>query len=358
MAGMKLVLATPLYPPESGGPATYAKLLVEGLPAYGVEVEVVKFSAVRHLPKFIRHFAYERLVHRALQSADAVLALDPVSVGLPAERAAKNAHKPFFVKIVGDYAWEQGTQRFGIQSDLDTFVKMKQVPLPVALLRKVQTRVALGATRVIVPSNYLKGVICAWGVPEAKIQVIYNSVLLEEGGTLPATLNSSARPRVVTVGRLVPWKNIGGVIDAVAQLKDATLVVVGDGPERARLEAYAKNVLPHTLFTGQLSHADTLAVIADAEVFVLNSSYEGLSHLLIEAMSLGTPTVATRTGGNTELLQHEAGSELVNVDDTFALVEALRRVLAQKKKSSDSFRVRFAPETMLRTTTELLKKTI
>src|SRR3990167_7909869 len=105
---MRIVIATPLYPPEIGGPATYAKLLFEGLPEKGIEVELVKFSDVRHLPKIIRHIAYFLRVLKAARNANVVLALDPVSVGLPAMKAAQKARKPFVVKIVGDYAWEQG----------------------------------------------------------------------------------------------------------------------------------------------------------------------------------------------------------------------------------------------------------
>ena len=86
---MKLVIATPLYPPEIGGPATYSRLLEEGLPMKGIEVELVKFSEVRHLPKLIRHYVYYRQVLKAARRADAVLALDPVSVGLPAMKAAR-----------------------------------------------------------------------------------------------------------------------------------------------------------------------------------------------------------------------------------------------------------------------------
>ena len=52
---MKVIIATPLYPPEIGGPATYAEILVHELPKRGIEIELVKFSDVRHLPKLIRH---------------------------------------------------------------------------------------------------------------------------------------------------------------------------------------------------------------------------------------------------------------------------------------------------------------
>jgi glycosyltransferase involved in cell wall biosynthesis len=351
---MRLVVATPLYPPESGGPATYAKLLAEGLPANGVEIEIVKFSDVRRFPKLLRHYVYYKRVKKALKSADAVLALDPVSTGLPALKASKKLNKPFFVKIVGDYAWEQGTQRFGVTDSLDDFVVTKKVPFPVALLRKVQEKVARGAVRVLVPSHYLKSVIHAWGIDQEKIEVIYNSIALEEGGTVPKEVSALAHPRIVTIGRLVPWKNMKGVIDAVSKIKNATLTIVGDGPERGALEGHAKGILPNTVFTGALTHSDTLAVLKDADVFVLNSTYEGLSHLLIEALSLGIPTVATRAGGNTELLKDEPQGTLVPVNDTEALAEGIRVALTKSKDTSGGFAARFAPATMLQKTAALI----
>src|SRR3989338_6307476 len=106
----KIVIATPLYPPESGGPATYAKVLEEELPKLGIDVVVVKYSDVRR--RFFRHLRYFLLVSKAARDADLVYALDAVSVGFPAMLAPKRRRKRFLVKVVGDFAWEQGSQRF------------------------------------------------------------------------------------------------------------------------------------------------------------------------------------------------------------------------------------------------------
>jgi glycosyltransferase involved in cell wall biosynthesis len=360
---MRLVIATPLYPPEIGGPATYAKLLVEGLPAQGIEVELVKFSDVRHLPKLARHYAYFRRVLNAARGADAVLALDPVSVGLPAMEAALRAKKPFVVKIVGDYAWEQGQQRYGITQTLDDFVKTNKVPFAVKMFRGVQARVARSATRIIVPSNYLKRIVLLWGVPSEKIEVIYNAVPLEESGVVPESVSKLARPIIATAGRLVPWKHIDGVIDAVASLSDASLAVIGDGPLRADLEKRAQEKLPNRcVFTGMLSHKDSLAAIRNADILALNSSYEGLSHQLIETLALGVPIVATDVGGNPEVVTNEEDGLLVPVGNTPALAHAFARVLgedglrarlsARAKESSK----RFSTERMLDATFASLKK--
>lgn len=347
---MHLVVATPLYPPESGGPATYAKLIEDTLPEEGITVTLISFTRVRHLPKLIRHFSYYRLVKEALRDADAVLALDPISVGLPAMQAAIECKKPFFVKIVGDYAWEQGVQRFGITDSLDTFVSRTHVPFAVSVLRRIQTRVALRATRVIVPSHYLQGIIEAWGIPKERIAVIYNALQKEQPGTIPEMLHGAPHPWVVSVGRLVPWKGMRGVIDAVSHIPNApTLIIVGDGPERSSLESYAKKIYPNTLFTGALSPAQVLAVMKEAQVFVLNSTYEGLSHVLIEALSLKVPIVATRTGGNPELVPNEY---LVEVGDTKALTEKITRTLEHPVPVLTT--IDFSEKTMVHTLARLL----
>ncbi len=360
---MRLVIATPLYPPEIGGPATYAKLLSEGLPGKGIEVELVKFSDVRHLPKIIRHYAYYRRVLAAVRNADAVLALDPVSVGFLAMWAAQKAKKPFAVKIVGDYAWEQGQQRFGVTQSLDEFVKTKRVPFPVRMLRRIQTRVARHAVKIIVPSEYLKSIVGAWGIHAEKIRVIYNAVPLEELGLVPEAAAKLPQPLVVTAGRLVPWKHMDGVIDAIAGTPDTSLAIVGDGPLRTMLARRAREKLPgRAILTGMLSHRDTLATMQSADVFILNSSYEGLSHLLIEALALGVPTIATRVGGNPELITDGENGLLVSAGDTPALTRAITRALgdeALRTRLSACAREsakRFSIEAMLSATVTALQK--
>lgn len=358
---MKVVVATPLYPPEPGGPATYTRILEHGLPEKDIQAEIIKFRDVRHLPKVLRHAAYFWKVFGAAKGAHAVLGLDAVSVGLPALLAARLRNVPFVVKIVGDYAWEQGTQRFGVTASLDEFVRLRHVPFPVRVLQTVQTYVAAHAVRVMVPSEYLKGIVIAWGIPSERIEVIYNAIELGEQGVVSESVSALPRPRIATIGRLVPWKHIDGVIQAVAQIPDASLVIVGNGPERARLEEEAGSIADRVCFTGAVPHADALAILQDADVLVLNSSYEGLSHLLIEALMLGKAVVTTRVGGNPELITDGENGLLIPPHDTLALAEALRRVMAnpelrsrlqsQAKASS----ARFSPNAMLQATAQLLK---
>lgn len=332
---MKLVIATPLYPPEIGGPATYAQLLETGLPPLGIEVELVKFSDVRYLPKLVRHYAYYRRVLAAARESDVVLALDPVSVGLPAMRAAEKAGKPFVVKVVGDYAWEQGQQRFGITQNLDAFVQTARVPRVVRLLRKVQTRVAKAATRVLVPSEYLKKIVMTWGISEEKIRVIYNSI---EVSDIPPCGERPSGFLVVSSGRRVPWKGFEALERVIAREASWHLFIASDLPR-----------------------AETLSWVKSADVFVLNSSYEGLSHALIEALSLGIPVIATAVGGNAELIENGVTGLLVPFGDDDALFAALKNIEQDREgahRRAVTAQVRtatFSTETMLSATATFFK---
>lgn len=362
---MRLVVATPLYPPELGGPATYARLLELGLPTRGIDVSLVKFGDVRKYPKILRHAAYFWKVLRTTRKGDVVLALDPVSVGLPALYAARLRRAAFCVKVVGDYAWEQGVQRFGIRDSLDQFVHRKDVPWRVSLLRCVQTHVAKGARVVIVPSEYLKKIVHAWGIQVERIEVAYNAVELEEGGIVPEEISALSKPIIATASRLVPWKRVGGIIDAAVSLPanaPASLLVIGDGPNRAMLEAQAARQLgERAAFAGALLHADTLAAIRAADIFVLNSTYEGLSHVLIEALMLGKPVVATDVGGNGELIRDGENGLLIPANDTKALTATLERLLsdsalrARLAQGALEARERFSVERMLAHTQRILE---
>ena len=334
---MRLVVATPLYPPEIGGPATYAKYLFEGLPEKGIEVELVKFSDIRRWPRFIRHIMYERRLLQSLRKADAVLALDPVSTGLPAMRAARALGKPFFVKIVGDYAWEQGKQRFGIKQSLDEFVETPQHSLFVRVMQRTQTSVAVAATKVIVPSQYLKEIVVAWGIPEKKVEVIHNGI------ELPDALLGVERPSgflIVSSGRRVPWKGFEA-LERVVEREPSWRLHIASGVPRE----------------------EALGWVRAADAFVVNSSYEGLAHALIEAMMLGTPVVATAVGGNPELIKDGVTGILVPAGDGDALHAALKKIQEDPEGAREradfaraQIREKFSVSSMLDATAAVLQK--
>jgi glycosyltransferase involved in cell wall biosynthesis len=334
---MNVLIATGLYPPEIGGPATYALLLEDHLPERGVTISIVPFGWVRRYPKVVRHFMYAYKLWQESKEVDVIYALDSISVGVPALFISKLRRKPFLLRLGGDYAWEQGRVRFGLTETLDEYLtKKSRRPLMVQLLASVQAFVAKRALRVIAPSEYLKGVIAKWGVSAEKIVVIHSALypLIVEGSKeeLRSQL-SYTNPTIVSAGRLVPWKGFQALIRVVATLKvqypNITLIIAGDGEELSVLqkEVQTLGIESSVRFVGRVSKEALGASIKAADVFVLNTAYEGLSHQLIEVMDLGTPVVTTTAGGNPELITDGVNGFLVPFNDEFALVDAIKRVL-------------------------------
>ncbi|MCA9355296.1 glycosyltransferase family 4 protein [Candidatus Kaiserbacteria bacterium] len=334
---MKITIATGLYPPEIGGPATYATMLEKELPALGFVVKVVPFGLVRHYPKVIRHLVYTWRLWRESKKTDVIYALDPTSVGLPALVVSWLRKKPFLVRLGGDYAWEQGRYRFGLSVTLDEYLDDKESsPWPVRILACIQSFVVSRARLVIVPSHYLKGVVTKWGIDENRIRVIYSALfpisVADSKEVLKREL-SFAYPTIVTAGRLVPWKGFKVLIDVIAKLQvnfpNISLVIAGNGEERDDLQNHVADLKlsQHVRFMGNLSKEALGATIKASDVFVLNTAYEGLSHQLIEVMDIGTPIVTTRVGGNPELITDGADGYLVEFNNEKDLLEAITRVL-------------------------------
>jgi teichuronic acid biosynthesis glycosyltransferase TuaC len=147
---------------------------------------------------------------------------------------------------------------------------------------------------------------------------------------------SAAAPRLVTVGHLVARKRHGDVLRALWLLRDAhpdaQWVVVGDGPERPRLEALASELglRERVRFTGALAPAEAVAEARKGAVFVLPSVDEAFGVAYVEAMAGGVPAIGSRgEDGPEEIAAHGAGMRLVPPADPEALARELDALLRQ-----------------------------
>lgn len=108
---MKIVIATPLYPPEIGGPSYYAKGLEDAFKKMGHEVVVVPYGDLRVAPMGLSHLRYFFRIRPHLRGASAAIALDTASVALPAFFAARLAGVKFVIRTGGDFVWEHYLER-------------------------------------------------------------------------------------------------------------------------------------------------------------------------------------------------------------------------------------------------------
>ncbi len=338
---MKVFIASGIFHPEPGGPATYLRELLPELLARGWDVRVLAYSDANH-PDLRYPYPVTRILRRSLplrmidyaRAARPLLAWADVvylhTLGLP---LYGDHHAPHIVKIVGDLAWERAVRKGWLppNEDIDEFQTKAYRDLRVVVDRQCRAREARSLDGVIVPSEYLKRMVVGWGVDAAKVQVIYNALPPDTVATTLTQSEARAQlgwpdtPTLLTVGRLLPWKGVDHLIAALhdSPLRDIRLVVAGDGDILDALKAQAADLGDRVVFAGRVSREQMPITMKAADYVALYSGYEGLSHTLLESLRVGTPVIASDKGGNPEVVQHNVNGLLVPYVDVDALTAAL-----------------------------------
>ena len=189
------------------------------------------------------------------------------------------------------------------------------------------------ATLVSCVSDHLRSQLMLITEPEhwSKLHVVRTGVDCE----LFTPNGRSARPgRVLTVARLVRGKGLDVLLDALHLLErrdiDAELIIAGEGPDRARLEQRVGELAleDRVQLTGAVGQDRIRELYAEAQVFCLPSFSEGVPVVLMEAMAMGVPVVATRITGVPELVDEGRSGLLVPPGRPDALADSLARVLS------------------------------
>lgn len=371
---MRILITTDIFPPETGGPATYVPFIAEALVGRGHSVQVFTYSheqlesedgrypfRVRRI--FLGRGRLRRLaragvaLHQGLNWADLLYAN-----GLLIEAVLVNTvyRRPVVAKVVGDMAWERARDKGWITDEFEEFQR-KRYGRQIELRRGLRNWALRQARAVIVPSAYLKRIVAGWGIEAERVHVVYNAFEPAGGGAPAVEIPLNTHHRLISVGRLVAWKGVDGLIKTIVPLPDVGLVVVGDGPERKNLEALAwqLGVRERVYFAGQVPREAVPAYLQACDLFVLNSRYEGLPHVVLEALAAGRPVVATAAGGTPEILRDREYGRLVSVDNTNELTDAIREVL-EMPVFQFAFRLpdKFGCRRMIEDTASLLHKSV
>ncbi len=343
-----ILIATGIYEPDIGGPASFARVIAPDL-AETNAVTLVTYSSVRHYapdsqqkfkviriwrswPKLIRHIFYTIAVLRNAKKADMLFALSAMNAGLTVMVVSRLFKKDYVVRVAGDYAWETAMNRGTTKLGIDEFQKAKRTGRS-AVLHKLQTLVCQRATRISVQSHYFKNIVHGWGVPLEKIHVVNNGVEFKKSELSQEQARKQlaiAGTLLVSVGRLVPWKGFRMLIKIMPKLLTinpfARLVIIGSGPDEKYLASMVRHMgLDRKVFlVGQKSHAELAVYLAAADVFVQNTGYEGFSHQLVEALCAGVPVITTEVGGNPELIDQGKNGFMVRYNDEFEIIEAIK----------------------------------
>jgi len=271
---MNVLIVSGIWPPDVGGPASHAPEVAAFLRSRGHDVEVVTTAERAPAPEEYPVRWVSRSRPPGLRHAEGVRLVrerarraDVVyTTGMfgRSSLGALLARTPFVVKLTADPAYERA-RRFGLwRGSLEGF--QEHAPLTTLPLRLARDADVRRAAHVVTPSAYLRELALGWGVP---------------------------------------------------------LVIAGDGPDRDALER-----LGYARFLGPQPRQRVLELFRAADASLLSSSWENFPHTVVEALAVGTPVIATRTGGVAEVVHDGVNGLVVAPDDVDALAQAIERFVS------------------------------
>ncbi len=172
------------------------------------------------------------------------------------------------------------------------------------------------------------------GVPGDNITVLRNGVDLERFAPVDRQAARSAlgveRPMLLSVGNLIELKGHHLIIEALLDLPEHQLFIIGSGPERNALEKLTRKLglEQRTQFVGLVPQAELLNYYGAADALILASSREGWANVLLESMACGTPVVATRVWGTPEVVAAPAAGILIDERSARGIADGVRRLFA------------------------------
>ena len=374
----KILITTGIFSPDIGGPASYVPQMAKSLTERGHDVQVLtlsdtgshndsdySFGVTRILRGQFKPLRWVKTVFNVVKKAQWADVVYVNGLGFESMLATSFVKTPTVYKIVGDYAWERASNRGWYKDSLESYQHASKTPR-IKILDYIRTVPLKKTQAIITPSNYLKNIIRGWGIGNKKIAVVYNAVkhnnaVKHDDVLLPQFSGCT----IATVCRLVPWKGIGALIRATAKLDNTRLVIMGDGPLLLTLEKLADelNITDRVLFMGNVAKSLVLPILSKSDLFVLNSTYEGLPHVVLEAMAVSVPVLATDVGGTGEVVLDGITGRLIPSGDEDALLIALKELLENKAlvktltdKATKMIKEKFVFERMVDETEAVLKR--
>jgi glycosyltransferase involved in cell wall biosynthesis len=297
----------------------------------------------------VRHGAFAARLARLARRFDVIYTMSVLGRSATGAIAART---PYVVKLPDDPAYERARRLAGFRGSLEDFQAAPGSRLKA--LRAARTAALRRAARIICPSEYLRSLALGWGLKPEQVVVLPNPA--PEVPSLPAPDELRRRhglngQLLVFAGRMNAQKSLDVALDAVART-EATLVLLGEGPDRTRLEhrAATLGLDSRVRFLGAQPRERVLELLRAADASLLSSSWENLPHTVLESLAVGTPVISTAVGGVPEIVTDESNGLLVSPGDSAELAAAIRRFfdderLRERLKNGTSEGLdRFAPE--------------
>ncbi len=334
---MNIVLATGIYPPDIGGPATYTAGLENELRARGHDVIVLTYGRVMsgHSLKqgngfvrvgiggnmIVRWLRYRKALRTHAQRADAVIAMTSVSVGVPLLLSGLKEPKKI-LRLGGDFFWERYTatggtlglaewhrSRFGFWRLLNTFFMHGILSSFDAVVYSTafQQKIHAAAYRHLPPVAVIEN-----AVPESR-----------------HVSHAAHKPfRLLFVGRLVRFKQVSLLVEALSALPDVMLTITGSGPEQKHLLEQVRKLglRERVTFLPPVFGEAKQKLFAEHDLLVLPSVTEISPNVALEAASAGLPVLLTVETGLSDALS--AGMTKAPMRSKMEIASAVTKIRA------------------------------
>jgi glycosyltransferase involved in cell wall biosynthesis len=336
---VKVLIVSGIWPPDVGGPASHAPDVADFLLERGHRVEVVTTASTapsprayavrwlsRSIPKGLLHARVAAEVARRATGADVVY-----TTGMFGRSAAGAlaTRRRYLVKLTADPAFERARRRGEVGGTVDDF-QASSGSLRGRLYRAARDAELRRAAHVFCPSGWLCRLVVSWGIDPRRVSVLPNPV--PPLPPLPARdelkrsfgVNGST---LAFAGRLTAQKSLGVALEAVARTEGVKLLIAGEGDQRGRLEsqAAALGLGERVRFLGPQPRDRVVELFRAADAAILSSSWENFPHVVVEALAVGTPVLATATGGVAEVVEDGVNGLLAPAGDVGALAGIVER---------------------------------
>jgi len=369
---MRILIATPLYPPETSAPAPEVERIADAL-GETHDVHVVAYANTpttpqnhtlavvkKHAALISRLIAFTATLFRESSRGDVLYAERAVAAGLPALIVSKLRGIPLYVHFFEDEAWERALQLRETTDDPATFLHTGTFSSHIRRIFRIQKFVLSRADHVLVPSSARKTMVSdVYTVPPEHITVLYDA--LPPAPVLPF---STARvPRKLYVDtRLVPWAGLDTLLlalpDVVTQIPDVTLTITGVGPCEEALKARTEELgLSGVVsFLGRAAHAEVAWHMRTASLILHPTTYCDTPTDLFPALQSSTPVLAADTAGVRELITAGADVNTYPAEDAAKLAAQIIAHLQDGEKNTPAGAELFHFDVHVRTLTAIMTK--
>ncbi|HNU96679.1 MAG TPA: glycosyltransferase family 4 protein [Candidatus Portnoybacteria bacterium] len=328
---MKIIIATPLYPPEIETLSFYIKSLAAKL-CKKHEVTIVAYASTaekipgvklitisKRQPLLMRFLRYLFALLETSKHADIIYVQNSVTAGLPAIIVKFFRKIPVILNFAENEAWKRATQLQFTSQSPENFLKKPKSSSKIRFIIFLQKFVSNHASQITVSSDASAKLLSSvYHVPSTHIKINYNPP--ENQQILPFKTNP-VQHQIIAIGRLVEWAHIPEIIYTVNSLKqkfpDIKLLIAGEGPQENKLKQIVTdlNLSKYIIFLGRISKAENwyLRKISHTHIHLYDSIHENFPDTIISSFSAGIPVIINNSIEADEIISDEENGFTVNL---------------------------------------------